>query len=109
MKKHAKFLSLFLALAMCLSLLAGCGSSSSSSGSSDSNSDDDSSAASTSEDAGGSETAETEAAETDGYIIDELTVSCSSDGGTFDPYHPRRLGQDGRGRPDLPVSGRPGQ
>lgn len=71
---------------MCLSLLAGCGSSSSSSGSSDSNSDDDSSAASTSEDAGGSETAETEAAETDGYIIDELTVSCSSDGGTFDPY-----------------------
>ncbi len=86
MKKHAKFLSLFLALAMCLSLLAGCGSSSSSSGSSDSNSDDDSSAASTSEDADGSETAETEAAETDGYIIDELTVSCSSDGGTFDPY-----------------------
>ncbi len=72
-----------LAVVLCLGLLSACGSS-----------DDSSETEAETEAETETETeteAETEddsaaAAATEGYVLDSISVSCSSDGGTFDPY-----------------------
>ncbi len=78
MKK--KMLALLLAVVMCFGLLTACGSSDDSSSSSDTAEETEAAA---SESTGSGEA--TTVAE-DGYLIDTLKMSCSSDGGTFDPY-----------------------
>ncbi len=85
MKKTKKLLALLMVAVLCFGLLTACGSSDDSSEETEAETEAETTADTETEAETEGETEET-VASTDGYVMDSITVSCSSDGGTFDPF-----------------------